>query len=353
MRLLEFQAKRIFSQIGIPIPNSTLLTAPDQVSQLNLPCVLKAQIAAGGRGKAGAIKLAATPDEALDAVKALLGTTVKGLPVAAILAEGKAQVEREVYLAVLIDKNKKLPMIMASGEGGVDIERVARDTPARIIKKYVHRAIGIPHFLIRSLCKQLDLFSYQDGLEQIVVKLFDAFNTYDALLIEINPLAVTPEGLVALDAKIILDDKAKERHANLFTRIKNEQQELAKGDQNSAQELAETKGITYVPLDGNIGLISDGAGTGMLTLDLIHDLGGQAANFCELGGQAGTESMAQALEVVLANPRSKVVLVSLIGGLTRMDEIAKGIVTYVSPHSVNIPLVVRMCGTKRTKDGPC
>jgi succinyl-CoA synthetase beta subunit len=176
--------------------------------------------------------------------------------------------------------------------------------------------------------------------------MFAIFYGYDASLIEINPLAVTPDGLAALDAKILLDDKAEYHHSELFARLKEEQEKLTKKKETRSQRLAEELGVTYVPLEGEVALISDGAGTGMLTLDLICDAGGKPANFCELGGLAGTESMQQALEVVLANSKAKVLLISLIGGLTRMDEVAEGIVNYLKEHTVKIPLIVRMCGTK-------
>ncbi len=346
MRLLEFQAKRIFSEHEIPIPKSVLITSVADVAGLAFPTILKAQATVGGRRKAGAIKVAESASEATPAVEELLNTTVKGHRVQAVLAEEQVVVERELYLAVLIDKVAKLPMLMASSAGGVDIEAVGRDSPEKIIKKYVHPSVGLPRYVLQYLATQLSVKDRMADLTSIVEKMFAVFYGYNASLVEINPLAVTPNGLVALDAKILLDDKAAYRHPELFDQIKEEQNRLAKSEKSRAQQLAEEYGVTYVPLEGEVALISDGAGTGMLALDLIRDVGGRAANFCELGGLAGTESMQQALEVVLANPKAKVLLISLIGGLTRMDEVAEGIVNYLKEHRVTIPLTVRMCGTQ-------
>jgi len=346
MRLLEFQAKRIFSEHGIPVPKSVLITSPANVTEVSCPVVLKAQVAVGGRGKAGAIRVAESASEAASAIEELLNAMVKGHRVQAVLAEEKIPDAKELYLAVLIDKVARLPMLMASSAGGVDIETVGRDTPEKFVKKHAPPSVGLPGYVLQYLATQFSVKDRKAELSKIVEEMFGVFYGYNASLVEINPLAVTPDGLVALDAKIFLDDKAAYRHSELFTRLKEEQYKLAKQETSRAQKLAEKFDITYVPLEGDIALISDGAGTGMLTLDLVRDVGGRPANFCELGGLAGTESMQQALEVVLANPKAEVLLISLIGGLTRMDEVAKGIVNYLKEHSVKIPLVVRMCGTQ-------
>jgi succinyl-CoA synthetase beta subunit len=346
MRLLEFQAKRIFSEHGIPIPRNVLLESSTELESLPYPVVLKAQVPVGGRGKAGAIKPVTDANAAAVVLDELLNISIRGNPVRAVLAEEKVEVQKELYLALLIDKLAGLPVIIASDAGGVDIEQVDRESPEQIVKKYIDPSIGLSNYTVRYLAKKIGVEEYLRDFVKLAYSLFDIFQSYDGTLVEINPLAVTANGLLALDAKIVLDDKAAYRHGDLFGRLKDEQTQSGKDGRSRAEQLAEEKGITYVSLDGNVGMISDGAGTGMLTLDLIQDAGGRAANFCELGGFGGKESMQQALEVVLANPRVEVLLISLIGGLTRMDEVADGIVAYLKGHEVSIPLVVRMCGTQ-------
>ena len=346
MRLLEFQAKRLLSQYGIPIPKSILVSSPDDLRSLSsFPVVLKGQVPVGGRGKAGAIRMAAQPEEAMAITAELLNSSVKGYPVSAVLAEEQVEVKQELYLAVLIDRLTSQPLIMASATGGVDIEETARKSPGKIVTKHLNHLVGLPDYVIRYLAEHTGLKKLEN-FTRIVNQVYQVFCNYDATLVEVNPLALTPNGLVALDAKILLDDKAAYRHQDLFTRLQEEQKGSAKSGKTSAEQLAAEKGVTYVTLNGDVGMISDGAGTGMLTLDLIQDAGGCAANFCELGGRAGAESMQQALEVVQANPRAKVILIGLIGGLTRMDEMADGITNYLEQHGKSRPLVVRMCGTK-------
>ena len=348
MRLLEFQAKRLFSQYGIPVPKGVLIESPDDLDleKLSFPAVLKAQVPVGGRGKAGGIRIVTQAKEAAAVAKELLASNIKGVPVQAVLAEEQAEIERELYLAILIDKQTNMPIIMASAIGGVDIEEVAREKPEQILKKHIEPSVGLSDYIARSLGKNLDLGDYLENFREIVRQAYAIFRDCDASLVEINPLAVTPSGLLALDAKILLDEKAAFRHHDLFTQLRAERRRLEKSTKTKAEQLAEERGITYVPLDGDVGMISDGAGTGMLTLDLIQDAGGRAANFCELGGLAGAESMRQALEVVHANPNVKVVLISLIGGLTRMDEMADGVVQYLEQHGKSVPLIIRMYGTQ-------
>lgn len=346
MRLLEFQAKKLFSEYGIPIPRGILVRSQDGLRNLRFPVILKAQVPVGGRGKGGAIRTAKQAEEAAAIVEELLNSNVKGYPVQALLAEEQVEIKQELYLALLIDKLANLPLIMVSATGGVDIEEVAKKGPEKIVKKHLQPSVGLQDYIVRYLGKSMGLGGYLDEFRSIVNQVYAIFYDYDATLVEINPLAVASNGLVALDAKILLDDKAAYRHDDLFARLQKEQKQLVKSGKSVAEQLAEERDITYVPLDGNVGMISDGAGTGMLTLDLIQDAGGQAANFCELGGLAGPESMQQVLEVVHANPRVKVILIGLIGGLTRMDEMADGILHYLEQHGKSVPLIVRMCGTQ-------
>jgi succinyl-CoA synthetase beta subunit len=278
-------------------------------------------------------------------VKELFASTVKGYPVAALLAEEPVEIKREVYLAYLIDKQVNLPLLMASSAGGVDIEEVARSSPSQIVKKHVDPVLGVQDYMVRSLAKALRIDDTR-SLWSLIQAMVTLFHEIDANLIEINPLAITSGGMVALDAKLILDDKAAYRHKELYETLQSEQKRLDRRKKTRPEELAEGIGVTYIPLDGDIGMIADGAGTGMLTLDLIHEFGGRAANFCEMGGLSNAETMEKAIEVILANPRVKVLLIGLIGGMTRMDEMAEGIVQYIQKTKRDFPMAIRMVGTK-------
>jgi len=227
----------------------------------------------------------------------------------------------------------------------VDIEQVARDNPEKIFRWNIDPFIGLQKYTSRYMAKKLGIRDVE-GFVAIVERLYAISLECDATLVEINPLVETSIGLVALDAKLLLDDKAEFRHVELFAKIRKEQKDMNKEPKTEAERLAKEREITYIPLDGNIAMIADGAGTGMLTLDLIQDEGGRAANFCEMGGLANAKITNESIEVVLANPNAKVLLITLIGGMTRMDEIGDGIVQYVRAHGKTIPLVVRMCGTQ-------
>jgi succinyl-CoA synthetase beta subunit len=345
MRLYEFQAKRLLAKHGIPVPESRLLTSSADVADLPLPVVLKAQVPVGGRGKAGGIRIAEGQDEAQAIFEELLGADIHGHSVQVVLAEERTEILREIYLAVLFDKAANQPLVMASGAGGVDIEQVARQTPEKIVKKHLDPFLGLPPFAIRFLAKALDIQGVSE-FGAVLQAMYDLLWANDATLVEINPLVETPGGLMALDAKMVLDDKATFRHVDLFAALQAEQKTLDRTEKTRAEKLAEEHDITYVLLDGDVGLIADGAGTGMLALDLIQDAGGRPANFCEMGGLANAEVMCRAIEVVLANPQVKALLITLIGGLTRMDEMADGIVQYLSQQEAPVPLVIRMCGTQ-------
>ena len=345
MRLLEFQAKRILAEYGIYAPRGVLMTSADDLKKVSFPAVLKGQVPAGGRGKAGAIRVVRDAAEGAVAVKDLFSARVKGYPVQAVLAEERADVEKEFYLSYLIDKQANLPILLASAAGGVEIEEMAKKTPEQIVKRHVDPLLGVQDFLVRPLAKALRVDDFQ-SFRKIVQAMVKIFHQKDATLVEINPLALTSKGLVALDAKILLDDKASYRHQDFFNAFQAEQKQLDRRVKTRPEQLAEGTGVTYVSLDGNIGMIADGAGTGMLTLDLIHLYGGRAANFCEMGGLSNADTMEKAMEVILANPGVKVLLIGLIGGMTRMDEMADGIVQYVKKAGKPLPIVVRMCGTK-------
>jgi len=345
MRLLEFQAKRMLAEQEIPIPNSVLIRDVSELQKIAYPVVLKAQVPAGGRSRAGAIQHVSSIAEAKATANTLLSMEVKGYAVKAVLAEEICCIEKEYYLACLSDKELNRSMIIASAAGGIDIEMTTRKSSKKLVKRHVDPLVGLQEYDIRALAKALAIADVK-GFATIIKGIWRIFRHQDATLVEVNPLAQTPSGLIALDAKIVLDDKAAFRHAALYERFNAEQKAIEKKILNASEVLARDRGITYVPLDGNIGIIADGAGTGMLTLDMVYDMGQFPSNFCEMGGTAAKEVAKQAMEVVLANQRVKVLLISLIGGMTRMDQIAKGIAAYVQDHNMPVPIVARMCGTK-------
>jgi len=339
MKLYEFQGKSLFREAGIPVPKGAVVTASDR-SGLFAPSAVKAQVLSGGRGKAGGVLLASTMEEAEKAVGSILSMELKGEPVKAVLVEEKMNIRAEYYLAVTFDGEAGTPLFMASASGGMDIESVAEHAPEKILKLPVDSLWGLTDYKIREMA---DFLGYENKKEfaSFARKLWNLFREKEAVLVEINPLVVTDSGLVALDAKIEIDDDAKPRLKELFKRNLSEQASITgKGAD------ADHGTITYVPLDGNVGLISDGAGTGMLTLDLIRDFGGSAADFCEMGGLTSPEVMYSAMDQVFSDKKDiRSLLVVLIGGFNRMDEMADGITAYLRDHSVSIPLVVRLCGT--------
>jgi len=339
MKLYEFQGKSLFREAGIPVPKGAVVTASDR-SGLFAPSAVKAQVLSGGRGKAGGVLLASTMEEAEKAAGSILSMELKGEPVKAVLVEEKMNIRAEYYLAVTFDGEAGTPLFMASASGGMDIESVAEHAPEKILKLPVDSLWGLTDYKIREMA---DFLGYENKKEfaSFSRKLWNLFREKEAVLVEINPLVVTDSGLVALDAKIEIDDDAKPRLKELFERNLSEQASITgKGAD------ADHGTITYVPLDGNVGLISDGAGTGMLTLDLIRDFGGSAADFCEMGGLTSPEVMYSAMDQVFSDKKDiRSLLVVLIGGFNRMDEMADGITAYLRDHSVSIPLVVRLCGT--------
>jgi succinyl-CoA synthetase beta subunit len=345
MRLLEFQAKRMLAELDVPIPDSVLVKDVSELQKISYPAVLKAQVPVGGRGKAGAIRHVSSIAEAEAAANTLLSMAVKGYAVKAVLAEEICCIEKEYYLACLSDKALNRSLIIASAAGGIDVEMITRKSPDKLVKRTVDPLVGLQEYDIRALAKALAIADV-NGFATFIKGIWRIFRHQDATLVEVNPLAQTPYGLIALDAKIVLDDKAAFRHAALYDRFNAEQKAIEKKTLNASEVLARDRGITYVSLDGNIGIIADGAGTGMLTLDMVYDMGQSPSNFCEMGGTAAKEVARQAMEVVLANERVKVLLISLIGGMTRMDQIAKGIAAYVRERGMPVPIVARMCGTK-------
>ncbi|MDP2859217.1 MAG: succinate--CoA ligase subunit beta [Bacillota bacterium] len=340
MKLYEFQGKRIFQEYGIPVPRSSLITRAGEASEVRPPAVVKAQILIGGRGKAGGIKMWNHESELVSLCRGLFSLNIRGEAVRALLVEERAEIVQELYMSWTFKGSTATPILMVSASGGMDIEKVAHETPEKIVTTVLNPLVGPSDYQVRYIAKRIGYGNPRE-LGKFVNALWAAFKGTDATLVEINPLAVTKNGLLALDSKVVLDNKAAFRHKELFARLDEEQKALA-GE--AAEGYAEHT-ITYVPLDGTVGLVSDGAGTGMLTLDLIKDAGGSAANFCEMGGFTSPQVIHDALTQVLKHPSVKSLLVVLIGGFNRMDEMAEGILKYREDHGLPVPAVIRMCGT--------
>ena len=342
MKLYEFEGKRIFKEHGIPVPKGTLLVSPEEQGSINTPIVLKAQVLVGGRGKAGGIKVCDNASELSETLKNIFSMRIKGEHVGAILAEEKSEILRELYVSITFKGSSATPVLVFCASGGVEIERVAAENPEKIITMEIDPFIGPTSYQARYIARDM---GYKDTNEvkRLIDNLYSVFKDCDATLVEINPLVVTPLGLVALDSKILLDDKSKFRQKDLFKLLAKEHSTIS-GELNNEREDT----ITFVPLSGSVGLISDGAGTGMLTLDLIKDAGGEAANFCEMGGITNPKVMYDAMSEVLNSPNVKSLLIVLIGGFNRMDEMAEGIIKYKAEHGLRVPVSIRMCGTLET-----
>ncbi len=348
MKLLEYQAKKILKESGIPIPRGFSIEVLSDLQKISYPAVLKAQVPVGGRGKAGGILKVNNEQEANEAANDLFLKSIKGYAVNTLLAETAHQIREEIYISCLHDKNKNRPMFMISREGGVNIETLAKQSPEKITVKYIDPAVGLMEYDIRGLALELGL-KCDNSFMSLIRGMWKILRKGDATLVEINPLALTDEGLIALDAKVILDEKALYRHQE-YQAFKAGFKGKNIKNISKPELLAEKHEISYVLLKGNIGIIADGAGTGMLTLDMVTDSGGRPANFCEMGGKAAEEAAEQAMDIVLANQNVTVLLISLIGGLTRMDRVAWGIDTFLKKNECKIPIAVRMCGT-RAREG--
>ena len=375
MRLYEFQAKKIFEENGISIPKQMIAYSPIEARKIaedfGKPVVIKAQVLVGGRGLAGGVKFAENPNEAEAMASEMLGGELKGENVNCVLIYEKVGIEKEYYAGVTIDYNSKKIVAIASSMGGVDIESVAVEHPSDIARDEINSTLGLTDYQARLIAKKVGLNGTRMlSFSKILKSLYKTLLKYDANLVEVNPLALTPEGsFIALDAKITLDDNASFRHRKLFEKLKYEIQASQTSVENSKlrKAQAEKAGIpTYIELGGNIGIIADGAGTGMLTLDLARELGGEVETYCELGGKATPELIEETMNVVSSNGDVRVILINLIGGLNRMDEMAEGIKSYMSKEKKRLSvdyrnkdvvltfhgkpeIVVRMSGTLEEK----
>lgn len=340
MNLYEFEGKRILSSFGVPVPESEMIYAKDAAAPIKYPFVLKAQVLTGGRGKAGGIRVCANEEEFRKNASEILGMTIKGHKVHGLLCEQMVKAERELYLSITLQGVDK-PTLIISEAGGMDIEEVAKNSPERIIKMEIDPFTGLKDYQLNYLAKQLNYPDKQD-MNALIKRVQKVFMNTKAILVEINPLGVVDGKLMAMDSKLVLDDHAR----NMRNEIESILEERKKLVNLIAVEKEKTT-ITFVPLEGGeIGLISDGAGTGMLTLDLITDEGGKVASFCELGGTTPAEVMYRAMELTLESGLPiKAILIVLIGGFNRMDDMANGIAGYLKDHKVDIPIFTRMCGT--------
>ena len=345
MKLLEYQAKEVLASLGIAIPPGLVARTADEaaaaVSKLG-PVAVKAQVPVGGRGKAGGIRLAKTPDEARKAAEQIIGMDIKGFKVPLVYCETALDIEREIYLGFTVDRDARANILMLSARGGMDIEQVAEESPGSIARLYPNPWRGPLDFELTQLVYDAGLGQLARPIGALIKKLYRAIPDYDALTAEINPLVVTKSGeVVAGDAKLEIDDNAAWRHRDLELRYGA----VIEGDPYEVE--AKKRGLTYVSLDGDIGIVGNGAGLCMSTLDLVQRAGGLAANFCDIGGGAKAEVVENALAVILMNPRVKGVLINVFGGITRGDEVAKGVVTARDNLKMKLPLVVRLSGTNQ------
>ena len=346
MKLFEYEAKAIFLKHGIPTPLGKLANSPTKARevtmQLHTPVVIKAQVTVAGRGKAGGILFANSPTEAEVAAKKLLSKRIKGTKVQSVLIEEKASIRKELYFGITIDRSSRSYVAVASSEGGMEIEEVAATMPEKIIKVFIDPLYGLRSYHACQIAKKLGYKGRQMlDLATIFHKQYEVALSYDAELAEMNPLVETSEGkFVAVDTRLIIDDNALYRHPEFKKRLTEIEAEL------TSQELeARKNGLAYVKLDGNIGVIGNGAGLVMATLDAIKLYGGRPANFLDVGGGATADRIVAALNLVFSDPRVNVVFVNILGGITRCDEVARGILEARRRTGFLKPVVIRLVGT--------
>jgi len=344
MDLLEYQGKQLFARHGVPISPGAAATTVDEAvaaaDEIGYPVVVKAQVLIGGRGKAGGIKLAGDTGEARQHAEAILGMDIRGHTVNELWIEKASDIASEYYASFVFDRAAKATLAMLSTQGGVDIEEVAESSPHAIAKLHVDPLIGFQDFHGRRLC-------FEAGVDRDVVRpigallasLYEAYESEEAMLVEVNPLIITPDREVrALDAKVTLDDNALFRHADNAA-LRNA------GAEDPQEQMASERGLTYVKLDGDIGVLGNGAGLVMSTLDVVAQAGGRPANFLDAGGGSKAEAITSAVEVILSDPKVKAVLFNIFGGITRCDEVARGLITAFEQIKPTVPFVVRLDGT--------
>ena len=344
MNIHEYQAKEILRGFGVPIPPGDVATTPAEAEQIarriGRTVVVKAQVHAGGRGKAGGVKLAKTPEEARDVAGKILGMQIKGLTVQKVLVTDAADIATEAYVGIILDRASKKPVFMVSPAGGIDIEEVAAKTPDKILRLPIDTRYGLMPFQ----AMELGFFLYPDAAKaraaaKIMKQLYDAFMANGASLAEINPLVVTPNGeVVALDAKMSIDDNELDRLPKIAA-LRDESAEAP------SEVQARNASLTFIKLDGNVGCVVNGAGLAMATMDLVKYYGGEPANFLDIGGSSNPEKVVNALKIITADPSVKAILFNIFGGITRTDDVANGIVTATRQNPLKVPIVIRLTGT--------
>ncbi|MEO5589656.1 MAG: ADP-forming succinate--CoA ligase subunit beta, partial [Gemmatimonadaceae bacterium] len=340
----EYQAKEIFRNQGIPIPPGEVASTPEEAEAIARKfggtVVVKAQVHAGGRGKAGGVKLAKTPEEAREIAAAILKLTIKDLPVQKVLVTPAADIATEAYVGVIVDRASRKAVFMVSPAGGIDIEEVAEKTPDKIMRLPVDARYGLQPYE----AMQMGFFLYDDvkkarAAAKITQQLYKAFIASGASLAEINPLVTTPAGeVIALDAKMVIDDNELDRLADIAS-LRDESAEAP------SEVQAREASLTFIKLDGNVGCVVNGAGLAMATMDLVKYYGGDPANFLDIGGSSNPEKVVAALRIITADPNVKAILFNIFGGITRTDDVANGIVTATRANPLNVPIVIRLTGT--------
>jgi succinyl-CoA synthetase beta subunit len=344
MKLHEYQSKQIFAKYGIPIPKGRVAATADEAKQiakeLGSRVVIKSQVLVGGRGKAGGIRLAKNPDEAAELSSQILAMQIKDLPVRKVLIDEAANIETEIYLGITNDRAARRPVLMASSAGGVEIEEVARISPEKIVRVHIDPLLGLREYQARDIAAGIDLpRDHWRLFAQICRGLWQAFLDSDATLAEINPLVITAENqLIAVDGKMLIDDNALFRQPALA--------EMRDLDAEAPSEIeARRYGLSFIKLDGNIGCMVNGAGLAMTSMDIIKLFGGSPANFLDIGGGASAEKVAAALRIILSDPNVKAILFNIFGGITRGDEVARGILSALNEVKTDVPMVTRLVGT--------
>ncbi|MBN2257605.1 MAG: ADP-forming succinate--CoA ligase subunit beta [Anaerolineaceae bacterium] len=344
MKLHEYQAKHIFSRFDIPVPKgkiaNTAAEARQIASELGGNVIIKAQVLVGGRGLAGGIRLAKNPNEAGTLAATILGMEIKGLPVHRVLVDEAASIKEELYLGITIDRIEQCPIFMASSTGGVNIEEVAQTAPQKIVKVLINPLLGLRDYQARELAAGIDLPRDQWKIfTQIATSLWNIFTSNDATLVEINPLVLTKDKtLLALDGKITIDDNALPLHPDLA--------EMRDLDAKVPEEIEARKyGLTYIKMDGSIGCMVNGAGLAMATMDIIKLHYGEPANFLDIGGGANADRVSAAMRIILQDPSVKSILINIFGGITRCDEVARGILSAINDIKPSLPIIIRLAGT--------
>ncbi len=344
MNLHEYQAKELFQRAGIPVAPGIVCATPAEVraaaEKIGGTVVVKAQVHSGGRGKAGGVKLAKSPDEAMEKSKGILALSIQGLPVRRVLVTSAVDIASETYAAILVDRAVKKPILMISAAGGVDIEETAHTNPDAIRKIPIDVTTGLLPWQARAAVVSLGKKGKEAmAMADLLVRLYKVFWESDASLAEVNPLVVTKDGTVlALDAKVSLDDNALFRHDDLEAMRDS-------ADETTGTLLAREKGLSYVPLEGDIGCVVNGAGLAMATMDLVKHYGGQPANFLDIGGSSNPDKVVAALQIILGDSQVKAILFNIFGGITRCDDVARGILTALERMKIDVPLVIRLTGT--------